>query len=130
MGECVLNSLTEDILLEKYFKAWSDHDVDLVREIFHESATYDMVGKKSLSSLNEIIDYWERNKRRQRNLIILPQVRLDVPPEAPSCVFCASFIDIEEHENQTVYGRIMLSYEKGKIIRVSETYHVARAPLT
>lgn len=102
----------------------------IVREIFAESATYSINGKKTLSGLDEIVAYWERNQRRQRNIKIFPSVHLDTIASNPSCVFCAKFADIEENEIQTIYGHLNIQINDRKITSLTEIYQLIRDPST
>lgn len=111
-------------MVARYFAAWSDHDINVVREIFDESSTYEITGKRTLKGLSEIIGYWVRNKQRQRNLKVFPSVPLK--DDGTSVLFCATFADIEEREQQTVYGHISFEISNGKIRTFTERYHLIR----
>jgi hypothetical protein len=130
MGGYVLSSQAEHELLDKYYRAWTNHDVGLVREIFDLSATYDIEGKRGLRGQAEIVKYWERNAGRQRNLNILPPIKSAAEAGTISSIFCATFVDVEENQSQTVYGQVNLHCEGRKIVRLKESYNVFRTPLS
>ncbi len=111
---------------EKYLRAWRDHDTGLVRELFDTSAVYDIAGKEPLRGIEAICRYWERNKKRQYNLKILPPLKLLDTLNTCSFVFCANFVDTEEREHQTVYGTITLEHQDGKILSLAESYLLER----
>jgi hypothetical protein len=124
MQEPTLNSI-----IEKYIDAWITHDNEIIREIFDTSASYNIEGKQPLKGIEAICDYWERNKRRQHNLRILPPLKLTSDPNTEAFIFCASFADSEERENQTVYGHIQLRLQEGKVVSLMESYVLERNPL-
>jgi hypothetical protein len=123
-----LISETNNDLLLKYLRAWETYDTNLVRQIFEASSVYNVEGKKPLQGLEEICLYWERNRRRQHNLKILPPLKLAITGDTSTFIFCASFVDLEEKEHQTVYGRITLRHPNGKIAELTETYLLDRLP--
>lgn len=116
-------------LLAKYLRAWQTYDTNAVREIFDTSSTYSIEGKRTLQGLDEICGYWDRNKKRQHNLKIFPPLELNSERDTSSFIFCANFVDLEENENQTVYGRITLRHPGDKIAELTEVYLLDRLPL-
>ena len=93
-----MNTYTEHELLIKYYDAWSKHDINLVREIFDNSASYEMLGKRTLSGVDQIAQYWLRNAHRQRKLKIFPPVNTIEARGGLTSIFCATFVDIEEND--------------------------------
>ena len=115
-------------IIEKYLTAWDTHDVRLVRELFDPDAVYNISGKKRLNGIDEICGYWERNKRRQHNLRVLPPLELSDGTASSSFMFCARFVDTEEKEDQTVYGHIHIEVRNDKVMQLSESYLLERRP--
>ena len=114
------------LTVEKYLAAWNNHDTKLIRELFDASAVYKMAGKQPLQGIEAICRYWERNKKRQYNLKIFPPLKLSDAPNSSSFVFCATFADTEEREDQTVYGHITLQHRDGRIFDLAESYLLER----
>jgi ketosteroid isomerase-like protein len=111
-------------LLERYFDAWRSHDVAGLAALFHEDASYEIEGKKTLSGLRQIEKYWSRNSARQRNIVVHPHVTLD--DDGTRCSFCACFEDVEENQKQTVFGLMSIEEKDGRIVSLKERYFVDR----
>jgi hypothetical protein len=126
MERCALSSDLATSLRDDYLRAWSTHDVSLIRDIFHEAATYNIVNRKCLYGLSEIVRYWERNKARQRALTVFPARVIHARRRLQIFIFGASFEDVEESTFQTVYGYMMLACRAGKIARLDEAYDLDR----
>jgi hypothetical protein len=110
-------------VFDRYFDAWQRHDEALLREIFHDDATYYIRDKRTLTGIEEIVAYWTRNRTRQQGLRVLPYVDCgELAPEG-SCVFAAAFTDAEVGVPQLVYGILRLIMDGDKIIRLEEAYH-------
>ena len=107
---------------ERYFDAWRRHDTALLREIFAPDATYFIRDKRTLTGIEEIVAYWERNRARQSGLTIYPWVDCgELAPEG-SCIFCVSFTDAEVGVPQLIYGILRLIVRDGRIVRLEEAY--------
>jgi hypothetical protein len=117
-------------LLENYALAWRTHDEELVRRIFSNEAVYCVEGKKEFNGIEEIVNYWRRNKGRQKSTNVHPIVKLESSENFVSGIFCSQFEDTEERENQTVYGRLRIDFFENKISRLEETYGVNRIPVS
>lgn len=107
---------------EAYFLAWKNFDTILLGNIFSTSAKYIIRGKRVYIGIEEIKKYWERNKKRQRNLklhwhIVKTSFRCDVVN------FGAYFYDIEENVYNKINGQIIFVYDtNNKIIKLTEAY--------
>lgn len=113
------------IRVEKYFVAWETYDFDLLRSIFAPTAKYVIRNKKrTYNGIEEIEQYWKRNKKRQRNIKLYWRV-IQSYANADEVEFSASFNDIEEQKKVRVFGRIIFTYNSLKqIVRLSEAYRL------
>lgn len=107
----------------KYFTAWRNYDVELLKLIFASNAKYIIRHKKRVySGIDDITEYWLRNKRRQRDLnvhwrIVKSGTRFEIVE------FVALFQDVEQWEMVKVIGQIIFEYNaKGKIAVLTEAY--------
>lgn len=117
----------EGSMLDQYFDAWRTLDQSRVGMLFHDDATYEREGKATLWGVDQIEEYWRRNRTRQTDLKVFQHVPMDGTRDA--CTFCARFVDAEEKQTQTVFGWMTLEVADGKIRRLREGYAVHREPL-
>ena len=60
-------------LVNKYKKAWENHDIEILNQLFTEDATYiEKKGKSPLKGLEEIRNYWRINSRTQDSVTFTP----------------------------------------------------------
>lgn len=108
--------------VEKYFEAWKNYDILLIKAIFSESAKYIIRGKRTYKGINAIIAYWKRNERRQKNI----QLHWKIVKESAHCEiveFGAYFFDKETKKHTKVNGQIIFKFNnENKIITLSEAY--------
>jgi hypothetical protein len=109
--------------IENYFHSWKNYDVSLLADIFAANAVYIIQpNNQTLSGVNAIQQYWLRNARRQRNLVISWQL-IDWLAQDYICTFEAQFDDIEERETHRIAGHINFTLNNnGCIVVLSETY--------
>lgn len=109
--------------VSKYFLAWQDHNLSLLRQIFDSNAQYTIVSKNLVfNGIEEICKYWQRNKERQQNLRVIWWI-LNVEESSVRCKFIATFYDNQEQQQQEISG--LITYRLGRegiIISLSETY--------
>jgi len=110
-------------IVNDYFRAWIKFDKQLVRKLFDENAKYVIKpSNKVLHGHPEIISYWERNKKRQRNLKIRWGI-ISYNNRKIIIRFKAIFFDLEDNESQLIKGIINLYIKgNGKIFMLSESY--------
>lgn len=117
---------SNDQLVNAYFKSWREHDVEALSKIFTVDCEYHIKDKPSLNGLHELQVYWNRNKDRQRELDVFDPIVFEATADATKVAFCATFLDSEEKQNQTVFGEITFFFKDGKISRLTESYRVHR----
>ena len=107
----------------RYFTAWQNYDIELLRYIFTPDAKYVIRNRKRVYyGIEDIIEYWLRNKNRQRDLrvhwhIVKSSARTEVTE------FVAFFQDIEKWEVAKVHGQIIFEYNaQNKIALLTEAY--------
>jgi len=108
--------------IEKYFVAWKEYDIYLLKEIFSQSAKYVIRGKKVYNGIDEIIGYWEKNKRRQKNI----QLHWKIVNSSSRCEvveFGAYFWDMDSRVSTKINGQIIFKYDcNNQIICLTEAY--------
>lgn len=109
-------------ILSLYKKSWEEHNENLLRLIFHPDAEYyDKPFKRPLQGIEEIVQYWRRNREVQRNtrFAVLREVRGDNQVIAEwRCEF--DRIDLGEHV--VVQGVLWASLKDNKISRLVEYF--------
>lgn len=108
-------------LVRKYFDAWVTHDAQVIREIFSEDATYEILGSKTLRGIDEIEKYWVHNSRTQRNVKCGPisQKKID---GGVGVIWSADFERVDCGESRRLDGMLWLILKSGKISKLSEAY--------
>lgn len=113
------------VRVKKYFIAWQTYDLKLLCSIFSPTAKYIIRNKnRTFNGIEEIEQYWQRNKRRQQDIQLRWKI-IRSQPHTDEVEFYAYFGDIEEHKNVRVFGRIIFTYNAAEqIIKLSEAYRV------
>lgn len=111
--------------VERYFVAWQTYDCELLRSIFAPTARYIIRNKqRTYSGIEEIEQYWQRNKKRQKNIRLYWKV-IQSYANTDEVEFSACFNDVEEQTDVKVFGRIVFTYNSSKqIVRLSEAYRL------
>lgn len=108
--------------VENYFIAWKNYDIGLLKSIFSQSAKYIIRRKKVYDGIDEIVKYWERNKKRQKNI----QLHWKILHSSFQCEvveFGAYFWDIESKMYTKVNGQIIFKYNcDNQITSLTEAY--------
>lgn len=113
----------------RYFYAWKTHDTELLRKIFTPGARYIIRGKRTYHGIEEIVGYWERNKRRQEALELHWKV-LSSARGGAVAEFGAEFFNPETETKDKVYGQIAFGYGRdGRIVKLSEAYRKETEPV-
>lgn len=108
--------------VEKYFIAWKNYDVDMLKSIFSPSAKYIIRRKRIYNGIDEIIQYWMRNKKRQKD-IQLHWKMLNSSYRCEVVEFGAYFWDLESKLYTKVNGQIILKYNcNNQITNLTEAY--------
>lgn len=106
----------------KYFIAWKEYDMDLLRDIFFSTAKYVIRGKRTYYGIEEIVQYWERNKKRQKDIQLYWKI-LNTSFHCEIVEFGAYFWDLEEEVYTKINGQIIFKYNsKNQIIKLTEAY--------
>ena len=109
-------------LIEKYFLAWSNYDLDLLENIFSDGAQYVILPrKKTLVGIDSIKEYWIRNSKRQSRLK-LSWGNIVNNNDSVFTDFIAEFDDITISEHMIIAGTICMLLECNKINLLSEYY--------
>lgn len=121
----ILTANNSYVRVKKYFIAWQTYDLKLLCSIFSPTAKYIIRNKnRSLNGIEEIEQYWQRNKRRQKDIQLRWKI-IRSRPHTDEVEFYAYFGDIEEQKIVRVFGRIIFTYNATEqIIKLSEAYRV------
>jgi hypothetical protein len=116
----------DEHLVQDYFAAWLNHDIDKLQKLFISNCEYEIKNKRKISGIKELIEYWERNKKRQRYVDVFDPIVLEQSASYMRVAFCATFLDVEERQHQTVFGEITFKFSDQKISSLSEKYDLRR----
>lgn len=115
----------------RYFTAWRNYDMELLKFIFTPDAKYIIRNKKRVyNGIQDITAYWSRNKRRQQALnvhwhIVKSGMHFEIVE------FTAFFQDVEKWEMVKVNGQIIFEYNaKNKITVLTEAYRKSVCAMT
>lgn len=110
-------------VVNRYFASWKQHDVELVRSLFHENASYIIhPRRRTFYGLGEIALYWARNAHRQKDLSLEWYITSNTDRQI-TADFIATFFDTEEQEHQIVEGAIQFHVDHdSKILNLAERY--------
>jgi hypothetical protein len=102
-----------DTVVDRYFNAWRDHEVHVLKEIFGERAEYKINGRVAYVGVPDIESYWRRNEARQTRLQI-QYGRIAARGDKEQVHFLSSFYDVSESEWQSVAGIINFMINEDK----------------
>ena len=115
-------SIDHEQRVNKYFIAWKNYDIGLLKTIFSPTAKYIIRRKCIYNGIDEIIKYWERNKKRQKSI----QLHWKILSSSFQCdvvAFGAYFWDSECKMYTKVNGQIIFKYNcDNQIIKLTEAY--------
>lgn len=106
----------------KYFTAWKNYDVEMLKSIFSPVAKYVIRRKIIYNGIDEIVQYWERNKKRQKSIQLHWKV-LNSSYRYEVVEFGAYFWDSESRLYTKVNGQIIFKYDcNNQIANLTEAY--------
>lgn len=112
-----------DLRVKNYFVAWERYDIDLLKKIFSPNAHYVIKNKCVYCGIDEITDYWLRNRKRQENLELKWNI-LKSEKSKDIVRFYATFWDSEEFMYNIINGEITFKFNyENVIILLSEFYN-------
>ena len=113
---------TQKELVDLYFTSWLTYDTTLITQLFHDTSSYIIIPrKKVLCGIEEIIAYWIRNSKRQKN-IELEWETSNINEFYAFSDFSAGFYDVELNVNVHIHGTIAFVFERTHIHCLSEYY--------
>ncbi|CAG0985738.1 limonene-1,2-epoxide hydrolase [Phycisphaerales bacterium] len=108
-------------ILDAYFRTWVSHDLEGLAAIFHSDAEYVIVGRRTLVGLGEILAYWRRNAKVQRDVEWELLWTRSAGPLV-TAVWGARFFRTDLNLWITLRGLLVLETEGGRIRRLVESY--------
>ncbi len=109
-------------LADKYFFSWLTYSIQDVRNLFHSDARYLIKPRnRVLHGIDEMCDYWKRNSKRQRDLVV-DWAYIKESGNLITFAFTANFYDKEEMQYQYISGEIDFLIENNRILSLEETY--------
>lgn len=95
-------------LVQNYFRAWYEFNIQLLIKIFSGNVKYIIFPlNRILCGHSDIVEYWKRNEKRQLDLELDWRI-IKATDRRIVIEFTASFYDTEENENQLIDGIIYI----------------------
>jgi hypothetical protein len=111
-----------DNIVCDYFISWQNHDIGLLNLIFDSQSVYVILPKTRIyKGIDEISNYWDRNRIRQKDLIISWDF-LNKSESIINTEFSACFYDNEEGKYNKIEGIIQFIFNSNVIVYLSENY--------
>ncbi len=108
-------------IVELYKVAWESHNIELLKSIFHEDIIYNDRDINLYVGLDELINYWIKNSKKQKDINFNPI-------EVISCdnkiiiLWEASFFHIIKKKRKFLKGMMMITLLENKIINFVEYF--------
>jgi hypothetical protein len=108
-------------IVDRYKRAWEEHDVGVLRSLFHDEVYYQERCDSVFNGIDELVAYWVENSRKQESVLFSP---IKVMEDSSDIViwWTASFYELKKQVNTTLEGIMWLSMESGKIKRLVEYF--------
>lgn len=114
--------IKESQRVNSYFKAWKEYNIDLLRHIFTPNAKYVIRGKRTYYGIDQIVEYWKKNQKRQKELQLYWKIKKSTP-RCEIVKFGAYFFDITTGLYNKINGEIIFKFdEKNRILVLTEAY--------
>jgi hypothetical protein len=114
--------LASEDILRRYFETWKSHSLGDLRKIFDTSATYEILGVKTLTGIDEIVEYWIHNEERQAN-VTSQYNDVNISRNKIFASWSAEFDRVDVSEHRSLVGLVWLTIKHGKIVRLVESYN-------
>lgn len=88
---------------ERYFEAWRAHDWQLLEAITEPDISYEINGKDGYSGHDQLRAYWDRNRERQKDLVVRTQ-QIESARSWSTHTFYSRFYNVPKGEYQIVLG--------------------------
>ena len=114
--------LSPEEIVGLYFRCSEKYDLGLLRKIFDDNLKYIINDNLAYKNIGELTNYWIRNQKRQRNIVL--EYKLIKRVGTLTFVdFLATFDDCLELAHNIIDGIILFEINEGKILRLSEWYN-------
>ncbi len=114
-------------LIEKYKKAWTKQDPELIVSIFHEDGEYgEYLLKGAYKGHKKIKEYWQKKVVEEQSDIEFNLLNLYVDGDTVIAEWDASFYSDVERKRIHIVEVAILEIVEGKIKRLREYWHSER----
>ncbi|MFT3912390.1 MAG: nuclear transport factor 2 family protein [Ferruginibacter sp.] len=108
-------------ILEQYKKAWENHDLSILGEIFHENIIYQEKPDSIICGLNNLEIYWQENSRKQVDVRFTIN-RWIAKDDSIIVDWAVQFYDKKKQQNIYLVGIMWIDIFEDKIIRLKEFF--------
>lgn len=108
-------------LVDKYIEAWIKHDIKILSSIFHKDILYDDRGINSYAGIEELLDYWIENSKKQRD-VTFKSIEIINCKNKIILHWEASFFHLVKKKKKFLKGIIIMTVLDNKIIHFVEYF--------
>jgi hypothetical protein len=108
-------------LVQKYKQAWEEHNIEILREIFHCDVYYQEHIYSVKNGIDELIAYWIENSNKQSNVSFIP-IKIIEQSRDIAILWSAKFYDSSKMKEVLLEGMMLMILEDGKIKRFVEYF--------
>jgi len=109
--------------VQMYKRAWEQHDLNILRELFTEDATYqEKPHSAPLQGIEKICEYWKQNALRQRFVRFMPKF-VDFHNDSMIVLWEASFFRVDLNRWMYLDGSFNATFRQGRICAFSEKFN-------
>lgn len=108
-------------LFEQYIQCWRQHDIELLERLFSKNCEYQINGVRTLTGLDAVIEYWNHNASRQRNVEVHYSLIFSNSNQV-GLNWSATFDRIDTGDRRHLDGIMLIDLVGPKISRLREYY--------
>lgn len=114
-------------IFDAYVKCWKDHDIALLKSLFHRGCRYEINGGRVLVGIEAVTDYWMHNSVRQKNVSVNYQI-VNFSDNCFLVQWNASFDRVDTSDRRVLEGFMEIELLGDQVKRLSEVYVQKKLP--
>jgi hypothetical protein len=108
-------------IVELYKAAWESHNIELLKLIFHENIIYNDRDINLYVGIDELINYWIKNSKKQKNINFNP-IEVTSCDDKIIILWETSFFHTIKKKKKFLKGIIIMTVLDNKIIHFVEYF--------
>lgn len=110
-----------NIIVQKYKDAWEKHDLNILKELFHDDVFYQEHCNSIRQGIDSLLDYWRENSIKQKTVKFTP-IKVIEQNNDIIIYWTASFFQTYKNVNEFLEGIMWITLKDGKIINLIEFF--------